>query len=639
MHHQFLRGRRIHGRWGAIGAAMCHAHSSQKALEKAIETDPRAQELVGTLINNYAKDKTNPGGFARAVKNAPRLASMYASNIAEIDGILSKAYKTKSMSFAAQRFDSIMQITQTVIYHLVPIMNTLSELQVKDATFRPWCQGLLKCLSPDRLILVALLAELSRSDIFCPLAKNLGIEVSALVKEYQIALPSMSFLEKPFPQKCRFVSFHLGFQAMKAMKAMKATKTMKVMKAMKAMKAMKKAKTRSGPSGWAKWMTKKRNDKARIREEELTDDGGKEELTDDGGSMKVSVSTQTPPWIRRLRRARDLEDMELVGHDSLVQKSRTVAALGANEAIDFGDRLQGETDLRSCWEQVAKHWCDRLPNLARAVMSLVGVLLASFVATSEVEQAFSFVEMYSAKRKHSTLPEHLRAMLRVRLDGMACAVQQTFLNMFGGPQFQQFLKTIENAAKRKRERAAADPCTYKDKEFRTALSKDASLQEAVQAIRSAPTGVQDVPLEAAGAVVLCNSENCLVRLGGIARLGLTCSRFLNTVAQYRELLLLPPRKILWYVDASSEENFVVPDRKVATTAFLMASRVLGGYVATEEWAKVCTGAARLLAPPMQLKSFAERKQQWPSCIGHHVSGALARLELVLAQDTHSQISC
>ena len=140
----------------------CHAHSSQKALEKAIESDPRAQELVGTLVNNYAKDKTNPGGFARAVKNAPRLASMYASNIAEIDGILSKAYKTKSMSFAAQRFDSIMQITQTVIYHLVPIMNTLSELQVKDAALRPWCQGLLKCLSPDRLILVALLAELSR---------------------------------------------------------------------------------------------------------------------------------------------------------------------------------------------------------------------------------------------------------------------------------------------------------------------------------------------------------------------------------------------------------------------------------------------------------------------------------------------
>ena len=111
-------------------------------------------------------------------------------------------------------------------------------------------------------------------------------------------------------------------KAMKAMKAMKATKTMKVMKAMKAMKAMKKAKTRSGPSGWAKWMTKKRNDKARIREEELTDDGGKEELTDDGGSMKVSVSTQTPPWIRRLRRARDLEDpcrLQIAQVDFLIQ--------------------------------------------------------------------------------------------------------------------------------------------------------------------------------------------------------------------------------------------------------------------------------------------------------------------------------
>ena len=48
--------------------------------------------------------------------------------------------------------------------------------------------------------------------------------------------------------------------------------------------------------------------------------------------------------------------------------------------------------------------------------SQVAVLLASFVATSEVEQAFSFVEMYSAKRKHSTLPEHLRpAMHAYRL--------------------------------------------------------------------------------------------------------------------------------------------------------------------------------------------------------------------------------
>ncbi|OLQ13080.1 hypothetical protein AK812_SmicGene2975 [Symbiodinium microadriaticum] len=36
--------------------------------------------------------------------------------------------------------------------------------------------------------------------------------VSALVKEYQIALPSMSFLAKPFPQKYRFLSFLLGFQ-------------------------------------------------------------------------------------------------------------------------------------------------------------------------------------------------------------------------------------------------------------------------------------------------------------------------------------------------------------------------------------------------------------------------------------------
>ena len=43
--------------------------------------------------------------------------------------------------------------------------------------------------------------------------------------------------------------------------------------------------------------------------------------------------------IKRLRRARDREDLETHGFDDMVKDSRPVLHLGTNEAVDAGDRL------------------------------------------------------------------------------------------------------------------------------------------------------------------------------------------------------------------------------------------------------------------------------------------------------------
>ena len=176
-----------------------------------------------------------------------------------------------------------------------------------------------------------------------------------------------------------------------------------------------------------------------------------------------------------------------------------------------------------------------------------------------------------------------------------------------GPSYTKFIQSLNTLADRKRKRMAEDPMHFKDVDFQRALRKEAELHEAIQAIRSAPMGVQDTALDTVGTVVLCNSAASVEKLDAVAALGLRCMVFTNTVEEYRRLLPLPARKLVWYVEKDSD--FVLPSNKEPVTPFLLASRILGGYVGTNEWAKCCSDNGRLLAPPLRLASFADRKVQ------------------------------
>ena len=107
---------------------------------------------------------------------------------------------------------------------------------------------------------------------------------------------------------------------------------MKPMKEPKVMEAKKKTKkSRSGSSGWAAWRAKNPAP-AGPSESHVDAEAARNPAPAGPSSSQVDVevagrssdedllatekATQTPPWIRRLGRARNLDDLQYAGHDS-----------------------------------------------------------------------------------------------------------------------------------------------------------------------------------------------------------------------------------------------------------------------------------------------------------------------------------
>ena len=140
----------------------CGAHSAQRSLENAIGADQASQDLVSSLVTKYGGEKNMPGGFARALKNSPKLSAMYAANATRLDSVLGAAAAGKRMPFAPQRFNTILEVSQTIIYNLPAVISTLVEVQASDPHLGPWARELLAFCSPSNLLLLACLAELTR---------------------------------------------------------------------------------------------------------------------------------------------------------------------------------------------------------------------------------------------------------------------------------------------------------------------------------------------------------------------------------------------------------------------------------------------------------------------------------------------
>jgi hypothetical protein len=57
----------------------CGVHSATRALENSLAQDPRINQLIGLLVNNYSSgDGSNAGGLARAIRNSPKLQGQLA---------------------------------------------------------------------------------------------------------------------------------------------------------------------------------------------------------------------------------------------------------------------------------------------------------------------------------------------------------------------------------------------------------------------------------------------------------------------------------------------------------------------------------------------------------------------------------
>jgi hypothetical protein len=58
----------------------CSLHGLQKSLENAFMNEARIKALVENFVTKFSGGPTSPGSFARAVRNSPKLESMWGTD-------------------------------------------------------------------------------------------------------------------------------------------------------------------------------------------------------------------------------------------------------------------------------------------------------------------------------------------------------------------------------------------------------------------------------------------------------------------------------------------------------------------------------------------------------------------------------
>ncbi|CAE7814083.1 unnamed protein product [Symbiodinium sp. CCMP2592] len=331
-------------------------------------------------------------------------------------------------------------------------------------------------------------------------------------------------------------------------------------------------------------------------------------------------------------------------------------------------------------------------------------MLGTFAGTGELEQNFSFAEMFTAGRKGSVTVENLRNMLKVRLDGLpphefvvSCQegahslsiekpsedcvrTQQRFIQLFGGgsngrahdlPRRRKKQRTVdgsidilegqETVASLKRKRsmqleslqpeqrpdvqqlaeqaAAAAEATKANPSYQNlskrlsalaeakrrqfledagpaggviaakyaaALSKEQRLQELLQKLAEdghALEPSQQPAMDPMNTIIVFQSD-----AGGhdLSTLGAETCVWNGHEDQLAKLM--QKRNIIWFLgDAKAEMAFIMPQGS-EVEGFLVGSRLLGGYVATQCWAKACAQHNLFLQPPLHLAGALRSKR-------------------------------
>ena len=141
----------------------CQLHKGQRSLENAIAADDRCKMLVDGLITAYSTSSTDHGSLARGLKNT-KLKSMFAEHCQkDIDALDGHLTKLTGFRFAAQRFDSILEVARLIVLHIRPIVHSLVHLQLSDRKYEKWCSKMLSFFTGPNLLLLSLIVELAAS--------------------------------------------------------------------------------------------------------------------------------------------------------------------------------------------------------------------------------------------------------------------------------------------------------------------------------------------------------------------------------------------------------------------------------------------------------------------------------------------
>ncbi|CAE7222893.1 unnamed protein product [Symbiodinium sp. CCMP2592] len=418
----------------------CNLHSAQRSLENILQGNPNITKLLDVLISKYSSSSRggDPGGFARALKNSARLNKLFTDHCQQVDGIMRRA---GTLSYAPQRFDTILEVCETLCVNMRAVVSCLQELVVRGDQHKAWAAGLLQQLSPDNMVLLSLVAELLRT------AKKY-IHAFDNLRKGPSSLARASHLLRGLKQECnQLFSFRQEsgqFQEPLVLSRHYDAGMLSVLRRgydfLSAEAIMHKNDLVYFKPG---------TDEATFRKSVAKTLGAIEVLSQDlilaleanhcTGIAAAFFPFDTESWMA------ECDDAALLGPyvsakklhaEILVQQYKiarpTMAVL----------RRQGVLDIAKAWGQTVKHWQSQLPVLAQAV----SLFLVSFESTGEIEQDLSHLEMYSSGR----------SLMRCRLDGLpphefvvtvqesrerpatyalsadAAETQQLFVDMFGG---------------------------------------------------------------------------------------------------------------------------------------------------------------------------------------------------------------
>ena len=141
----------------------CALHKGQRSLESAIAADERCNMLIDGLITAYSTSSTDHGSLARGLRNT-KLKSMFAEHCQkDIDALDGHLTKLTGFRFAAQRFDTILEVARLIVLHIRPIVHSLVHLKLSDAKYEKWGSKMLSFFTAPNLLLLSLIAELAAS--------------------------------------------------------------------------------------------------------------------------------------------------------------------------------------------------------------------------------------------------------------------------------------------------------------------------------------------------------------------------------------------------------------------------------------------------------------------------------------------
>lgn len=124
----------------------CMLHSSQRTMEKCLESDKQAALILDRLVTRFSPgdDSADLGSLARGLRSSPLLLKRFEeSELKGLDSLSDMLKKTQNVSFAQQRFSTMVDALRVFILRIRSLLDLLICLRVERGRLSSWASRLL----------------------------------------------------------------------------------------------------------------------------------------------------------------------------------------------------------------------------------------------------------------------------------------------------------------------------------------------------------------------------------------------------------------------------------------------------------------------------------------------------------------